>query len=125
MMRKLGLALCLLLLGLAPAQPQPINQYVGVGVYPFQAKGYCQLTSLSSAVSVSTCSGGIPTGSDLMVICAETQGIRYRDDGVAPTSSVGMPIAAGSCFQYSGSSLSAVQVIEQTASAKLNILFYK
>jgi hypothetical protein len=121
-MRKLLLAL---LLCAAPAGAQPINQYVGVGIYPFLALGYCQLTSLSTAVGLASCSGGIPTSSDIVQVCAETQAIRYRDDGTNPTATVGMPVASGTCFQYSGSSLSALKFIEQTASAKLNISFYK
>lgn len=104
---------------------QPINQYVGVGVYPFLPLGYCQLTSLSSAVTLASCSGGIPAAADIVQVCAETQAIRYRDDGTNPTATVGMPVASGTCFQYSATPLSALRLIEQTASAKANISFYK
>lgn len=91
---------------------------------PYNPAGYCQLTSLSAAVLISTCSGGIPARATIAQICVETQAIRYRDDGTAPTASVGMPTAAGSCFQYAGD-LTALRIIEQTASAKVDILFYK
>jgi hypothetical protein len=86
--------------------------------------GYCQLTSLATAAKLSDCSGGIPAGANLAYIEAEAQAVRYRDDGTAPTGTVGMPIASGGSILYAGT-LSAVQVIEQTASAKLNVLFYR
>jgi hypothetical protein len=59
----------------------------------------------------------------LAVITAETNGVRWRDDGVAPTASVGMPLAAGSTLQYDGD-IRKIRFIEQTASAKLNISYY-
>lgn len=86
--------------------------------------GYCQLTSLSSAVLISTCTGGIPTGAQISVIVPETQAVRYRDDGTAPTATVGMPLTASGSLTYQGD-LTKVQLIEQTASAKANIAFYK
>ena len=57
------------------------------------------------------------------LITPETNGVRWRDDGVAPTATVGMPLAAGVTLQYDGD-LSQVQFIEQTAGAKLNISYY-
>lgn len=86
--------------------------------------GYCQLTTLSSSVLISTCSGGIPAGATMAYIQAEAQAIRYRDDGTAPSGTVGMPIASGAAILYVGN-LTAVRVIEQAASAKVNILFYR
>ncbi len=66
----------------------------------------------------------IPAGASTAEFIVESQGIRYRDDGTAPTATVGMPVAAGVSFQYSGT-LSTLQFIEQTASAKLNVSYYK
>jgi len=88
--------------------------------------GYQQLTSLSasSALTVPTQDkqGNLkqPT---FALITAETQGVRWRDDGVAPTASVGMPLAAGVTLQYDGD-LTGIRFIEQTASAKLNVSYY-
>ena len=48
---------------------------------------------------------------------------RWRDDGVAPTASVGMPLAAGVTLQYDGD-INQIQFIEQTGGAKLNITYY-
>ena len=81
--------------------------------------GYQQITTLSSAQTLT-----IPAGADFAVIEAEAQAVRWRDDDTAPTASVGMPLASGGVLEYSGR-LSALQFIEQTASAKLNINYYK
>lgn len=89
--------------------------------------GYCQLTSLGSSTALATCNSnvGIPAGSTRAVISAEAQIVRYRDDGTAPTSSVGMPIAAaGAPFVYTGT-LSKLRFIEATSGGKINVLFYR
>lgn len=85
--------------------------------------GYQQITSLSAAANLT-----IPTAcaqsATLAVITAEAQAVRYRDDGTSPTASVGMPLAVGAALSYEGT-LSAIQFIEQTSSAKLNISYYR
>ena len=49
--------------------------------------------------------------------------MRWRDDGVDPTASVGMLLVAGTPLQYDGD-LSRIKFIETTASAKLNVSYY-
>lgn len=88
--------------------------------------GYQQITSLSSAQSLSVPSvdaNGLAVKPSIALITPETQGVRWRDDGTDPTSSVGMPLAAGVTLQYDGD-LKKIRFIEQTASAKLNISYY-
>lgn len=88
--------------------------------------GYQQITSLSSASSLTVPvvdTNGLSTRPAIALITPETQAVRWRDDGVAPTASVGMPLAAGVTLQYDGD-LTKIQFIEQTASAKLNISYY-
>lgn len=80
--------------------------------------GYQQITSLSSAAGLTP-----PPGATMALIVAETQGVRWRDDGTNPTASVGMPIAAGAYLNYDGD-FNRVKFIEQTASAKLNVSYY-
>jgi hypothetical protein len=80
--------------------------------------GYQQITSLSSATGLTP-----PQGATMALIVAETQGVRWRDDGTNPTASVGMPIAASAYLNYDGD-LNLVKFIEQTASAKLNVSYY-
>lgn len=82
--------------------------------------GYQQITGLSTAKNLT-----VPTGATMAMITAEAQAVRYRDDGTAPTATVGQPLAVGLLpLQYSGT-LSVIQFIEQTASAKVNVLYYR
>lgn len=88
--------------------------------------GYQQITSLSSATKLTVPTkdlNGLACKPSIAVIVCETQAVRWRDDGTAPTASVGMPLATGVTLQYDGA-LSQIQFIEQTASAKLNISYY-
>lgn len=85
-----------------------------------QPAGYTQITSLSSAVSIGT----IPDGTRLTLVQAETQNVRWRDDGTNPTSSVGMLLSAGQTLVYNGDPRS-LRVIETTSSAVVNVAFYK
>ena len=101
----------------------PARAQVSTPVLPLQPLGYCQLTSLASAAKLSYCAGGIPARANIAWIGVESQGIRYRDDGAAPTASVGFPIPAGGTLFYVGT-LSAIELIGQNAAAIVDILFY-
>lgn len=81
--------------------------------------GYQQLTSLGSATSLT-----VPAGAVEALIVCESQTVRWRDDGSAPTASVGMPLTANTPFPYTGN-LSALQIIQTTASATCNVSYYK
>lgn len=88
--------------------------------------GYQQITSLSAAASLTVPVRdvqGLSCRPSIAIITPETQAVRWRDDGTAPTSSVGMPLAAGTTLQYDGD-LTKIQFIQQTASAALNITYY-
>ena len=88
--------------------------------------GYQQITSLSSAQSLTVPARdglGNKQQATIALITPQTQGVRWRDDGVAPTASIGMPLAAGVTLQYDGD-LTRIQFIEQSASAALNISYY-
>ena len=88
--------------------------------------GYQQITSLSAATGLtvpSTDLNGLACRPSIALITPETQGVRWRDDDVNPTASVGMPLAAGVTLQYDGD-LTKIKFIEQTASAKLNVTYY-
>lgn len=84
-------------------------------------KGYQQITTLSSSIGLT-----VPDGCFMALITPETQAVRWRDDGTAPTTSVGMPLSAGTTLKYTGGfdGLKALRFIEQTASAKLNVAYY-
>jgi hypothetical protein len=88
--------------------------------------GYQQITSLSSAAGLTVPSvdlNGLSCRPSIAIIVSETQAVRWRDDDVNPTASVGMPLAAGVTLQYDGD-LTKIKFIEQSASAKLNISYY-
>lgn len=88
--------------------------------------GYQQITSLSASTGL-TVPTLAPDGSfqkpTFALIIAEGAPVRWRDDGTAPTASVGMPLAIGVPLQYDGD-LNKIKFIEQSASAKLNISYY-
>jgi hypothetical protein len=81
--------------------------------------GYTQITSLSSAEGL----GSIPKGTYVAVIQAEAGDLRWRDDGTAPTTTVGMVLPNGSVLEYDGR-LSSIQFIAVTAGALVNVSFY-
>jgi hypothetical protein len=85
--------------------------------------GYQQLTSISSAkkLTIPASCGGLTTFARISV---EDQAVRYRDDGVAPTASVGMPMSVGASMDYEGT-ISAIQFIEQTSGGIVNISYYR
>lgn len=125
-MRKIGfLASIFLVLSclVAPAQT-PVISKSG----PYIPLGYCQITSLGSAANLVTAScstGSVPFGSIIAEICVSTASVRYRDDGTAPTTTLGMPVAAGTCYAYAISPLSKASFIAVSGSPVLDILFYR
>ena len=106
--------------------PQRAGQY-GVGTsqnVAIAAPQYCQITSLASSTSLVTAncaSGTILAGATIAEICVEVAAIRYTSSGVVtPTASVGIPVAASTCFQYSGP-ISTFKMIQQTSGAIVDI----
>lgn len=88
--------------------------------------GYQQLSPLSSATGLTVPTqtpDGLAAKANFAVIVAETQNVRWRDDGTDPTASLGMLLVAGVPFQYDGD-LSRIKFIETTASAKVNVSYY-
>ena len=80
--------------------------------------GYQQITSLSASTGLTA-----PSGATLAVVVPEGYSVRWRDDGTAPTGSVGMPLAIGATLSYDGD-LTRIRFIEQASSAKLNVSYY-
>lgn len=66
---------------------------------------------------------GIPPGAQFALIQATTQNVRWRSDGVWPTTTVGMQLAAGGTMLFDGD-LDTFTVIEETSGAILNVEFY-
>ena len=89
--------------------------------------GYQQISTLSSAQSLTIPevdpSTGLKAMPTIALITPETNGVRWRDDGTAPTSTVGMPLAVGVTLQYDGD-LSKIRFIEQVGGGIVNISYY-
>lgn len=88
--------------------------------------GYQQITTLSSATGLTVPSvdvNGLSCKPSMALITPEGQAVRWRDDDVNPTASVGMPLAAGVTLQYDGD-LTKIKFIEQLGGAKLNVTYY-
>ena len=88
--------------------------------------GYQQITDLSSAVSL-TVPAVDEAGNKMMptraFIVAEGNNIRWRDDGTAPTASVGMILIQNNVLSYDGD-LNSIKFIQVSAGAKLNVSYY-
>jgi len=88
-----------------------------------QPMGYQQITALSASTALT-----VPAGAKYALIQAEVQEVRYRDDGTAPTGTVGMWLAPSTADAYIAlwytGKLSALRFIESAASAKLNVSYY-
>jgi len=89
--------------------------------------GYQQITSLSSATGLTvptvTPEGLSTLPTHAMIIC-ETNPVRWRDDGVNPTASVGMLMQANSCMMYDGD-LKKIRFIQTGAAATISVSYYK
>lgn len=85
--------------------------------------GYCQ-ASITTATALSAMNGGtIPPTVTLTRIIVEGAAVRYRDDGTAPTATVGQPLAIGVELLYTGAP-NKLQFIPQTGTAVVNASFY-
>jgi hypothetical protein len=106
----------------------PYNAGPSLFCWPYIPLGYAQYTSLGSVISLSAApSSGValPAGSIAALIQVSGAGIRYRDDGTAPTAALGMPIGPGASPLLYVGTLSAIQFIQTAAGAVLDILYYK
>jgi hypothetical protein len=83
--------------------------------------GYQQMTSVSTASAASLPS--IPSNAASVLVAVEISGIRWRDDGTDPTSTVGIPVSAGQSLCY-GNEVARFRVIGQTAGATINVTYY-
>lgn len=109
MRRVIGAALALCLMCVS-AKAQPFNN--------LRALGYQQLSSLSSAAGLTPPSGSV----EAFVICTG-QTVYWRDDGTAPTATIGMPLPINTPFPYTAN-LVAIKFIQTQASAVCNVSYF-
>ncbi len=80
---------------------------------------------LSSAQLSGSISPSPPAGANVALLNAETGNVRWRDDGTAPTTTVGMLITKdGDPYEYWGN-LSSIKFINAGGAASLNISYYR
>lgn len=84
------------------------------------ALGYQKLTGLSAAKPLT-----VPNGATSALVIAESQAVRWRDDGTAPTSTDGMQLAVGVPTWFHSANLANISFLELAASATLHISYYK
>ena len=88
--------------------------------------GYQQITNLTASVGLTiptTAPDGLNAKPVFALIVAEGAGVRWRDDGTAPTASIGMPLAVGVPLQYDGD-LTKIRFIQQAATGIINVSYY-
>lgn len=86
--------------------------------------GYKQITSLATAVGLTLPNAPAGTQIGAAIIQNNTTGtVRWRDDGTAPTSTVGMLIPAGGELDYFGE-MTAIQFVSASGSPILDISYY-
>ena len=87
--------------------------------------GTYTISNTNTTSSASVTAGGIPPGATMVALQADTASVRYRDDGGAPTATIGYVVAYGqNPFLYTGA-ISNLQFIEDGGSGLLNVAFYR
>lgn len=89
--------------------------------------GFYQATSIDTAKTLASAIGTtVPTTADYCTVQADTQAVRYRDDGTDPTASVGTLLASGGTpTVIRRGQFANAKFISATAGAKLNVEFFK
>ena len=89
--------------------------------------GYQQIVGMAASTALTVPArdlNGIATTPTVALIIAESASVRWRDDGVAPTATVGMPLPIGTVLMYDGD-LRQIRFIQQAPTATLNVSYYK
>lgn len=85
---------------------------------PWEPLGFESISNPATAQSLTPVAGA-----KFALISTATAAIRWRDDGTAPTATVGIALAVGEYFQYFGD-LSAIQVINDGGAAVVSVAYY-
>lgn len=68
----------------------------------------------------------VPATATWALIVIEGAPVRWRDDGTAPTATVGTPLSVGQTLTLNGAAeLAAVRFIQQSATATIDVSYYK
>jgi hypothetical protein len=95
----------------------------------YRACGYEQITGLGTAKPLAAIPTRAPDGTtckpNAVLIGCTGASVRFRDDGTAPTATVGMLLPGSAVPFYYDGNLAQLSFIETTASAVVNILYYE
>ena len=90
--------------------------------------GFEQITVSSASIGF-TATLAYPTGgpqADMVQFTLATNAATYRDDGIAPTATVGFPIAVGNSYMVCGiTAIKQARFIRVSADGTLNVLYYR
>jgi hypothetical protein len=84
----------------------------------FHYLGDQQIDDLSVAVALTP-----PTGAHGAIIQAQTQNVRARAGGTAPTAAIGLQISTGATMSWRVGPLAGVQLIQEAAGAKAFVIY--
>lgn len=93
--------------------PEPVGGYLKMDVTVFKQLG----TVWDAAYPSAQMSGN----QWVVLICADGAALRWRDDGVTPTSSDGIPMANGEKFLYTGANPAALRFLGAGATCHVNV----
>lgn len=99
----------------------PVNTYIIAQAGPTQ----WWLSNQCSTESGEAVAAYEDAGANVAVITVEGAGVRYLPGGVAPTASVGVPVASGSQLIYDAGDLAGLRFIQTAVGAILNVLYYR
>ena len=100
--------------GMMPSPPG--SPYLGIP---------CGFQSLSAGTLASATALTLPAGAKYAWISVQTAAVSWRDDGTAPTATVGMIQPAGlTPFMYAGN-LATIQFILVSGSPIVNVSYYR
>ena len=118
-----GLVLLMILSGSLQAAPGGCTNAAWLTPFAFEE------ISVSSTAVGFTSGTAFPLGekgADMAVVTIEDDAIRYRDDGLAPTATVGHPAAVSTSLTVCGpESLKRFRMIRQTTDADVNVTYYR
>ena len=83
------------------------------------------LSNACSTESGETVTAYQDAGTNVAEVSVEGAAVRWRADGTAPTTTVGQPLAAGASQRFTSLDLQALQIIQQTAAATLDVYYYR
>jgi hypothetical protein len=120
-MKRILIALFLLLPTFCLAVPP--SEYVDTGYR--RPLGYQQLTTAMLQSSVGFTMPTVPAGMSVGYAVVQCNGgtVRWRDDGVAPTATVGMSIASGAELDYVGE-MTAIRFISSSSEPTCDVSLY-